>query len=112
MNKEAWLLENESGVLSVSPQLKYELHTTRTPLFYYFIEKEGDPIDDPILLWYSGGHGCSAFKGLIYENGTFSIPDAKLKNMFERVRGGRYVHDGTTRPTPFVLPKKSAGKYH
>jgi subtilisin family serine protease len=31
--EEARLLENESGVLSVSPELKYELHTTRTPLF-------------------------------------------------------------------------------
>lgn len=31
--EEARLLENESGVLSVSPEHIYELHTTRTPLF-------------------------------------------------------------------------------
>ncbi|KAF2294368.1 hypothetical protein GH714_009724 [Hevea brasiliensis] len=46
-------------------------------MFYYFIESEGNPKEDPLLLWYSGGPGCSAFNGLIYEIGPleFNISD-------------------------------------
>jgi serine carboxypeptidase-like clade 1 len=50
--------------------------TGNAEMFYYFIESEGNPKEDPVLLWYSGGPGCSAFNGLIYENGTISIPHA------------------------------------
>ncbi|KAH0694272.1 hypothetical protein KY285_021369 [Solanum tuberosum] len=36
-------------------------------LFYYFIESESDPDSDPLMLWITGGPGCSALSGLIYE---------------------------------------------
>jgi hypothetical protein len=42
-------------------------------LFYYFVESERSPKDDPLVLWLTGGPGCSAFSGLVYEIGMFLI---------------------------------------
>lgn len=38
-------------------------------LFYYFVESERNPKEDALFLWLTGGPGCSAFSGLIYEIG-------------------------------------------
>lgn len=41
-------------------------------LFYYFVKSERSPEKDPLLLWLTGGPGCSAWSGLAYEIGTRS----------------------------------------
>lgn len=38
-------------------------------LFYYFVKSERNPRQDPLILWLTGGPGCSALSSLLFEIG-------------------------------------------
>jgi len=56
----------ETGYIGVG---ETETDENAAELFYYFIESENNPKEDPLLLWLTGGPGCSAFSGLAFEIG-------------------------------------------
>ncbi|GMS93104.1 hypothetical protein PENTCL1PPCAC_15279, partial [Pristionchus entomophagus] len=51
-----------SGFLDASPG---------NHLHYWFVESQRDPKNDPLVLWLSGGPGCSGYTALLWGNGPF-----------------------------------------
>uniref|UniRef100_A0A6V7QU96 Carboxypeptidase n=1 Tax=Ananas comosus var. bracteatus TaxID=296719 RepID=A0A6V7QU96_ANACO len=49
-------------------------HTHGARMFYFFFESRGKS-SDPVVIWLTGGPGCSSELALFYENGPFKIAD-------------------------------------
>lgn len=41
-------------------------------MFYFFFESRGKK-EDPVVIWLTGGPGCSSELAVFYENGPFTI---------------------------------------
>ncbi|PIN07301.1 Serine carboxypeptidases (lysosomal cathepsin A) [Handroanthus impetiginosus] len=48
------------------------LHTKDARMFYFFFESRNSKMD-PVVIWLTGGPGCSSELALFYENGPFQI---------------------------------------
>lgn len=42
-------------------------------MFYYFFESRNKNVSAPVVIWLSGGPGCSGSLALFYENGPFHL---------------------------------------
>ncbi|KAH7523746.1 hypothetical protein FEM48_Zijuj06G0044700 [Ziziphus jujuba var. spinosa] len=78
------LLSEASSILSLpgfQGSLPFQLETgyvgvgetEDVQLFYYFVKSERNPQKDPLLLWLTGGPGCSAWSGLVFEIGPLNF---------------------------------------
>nr|XP_043633918.1 serine carboxypeptidase-like [Erigeron canadensis] len=48
-------------------------HSHDARMFYFFFESRGHKATDPVVIWLTGGPGCSSELALFYENGPFKI---------------------------------------
>ena len=46
---------------------------SRRNLFYWVVHSERGVERDPVVLWLTGGPGCSSLDALIYEHGPFKF---------------------------------------
>ena len=44
-------------------------------LHYMFVESQGNPTTDPLVIWFNGGPGCSSMLGFTQEHGPFVMED-------------------------------------
>jgi len=61
-------VQQYSGYITVagSPQ-------NGTHLYYWFFESRSQPATDPLILWLTGGPGCSSLLAMFVENGPYII---------------------------------------
>ncbi|KAK7393008.1 hypothetical protein VNO78_21458 [Psophocarpus tetragonolobus] len=50
-------------------------HSQAARMFYFFFESRNNRTEDPVVIWLTGGPGCSSELALFYENGPFKIAD-------------------------------------
>jgi cathepsin A (carboxypeptidase C) len=49
--------------------------TNGDDMFYWLFNSRNEPSTDPLVMWLTGGPGCSSELAIFYENGPFSIND-------------------------------------
>ena len=59
---------NDAGYISVGDSKEKNL-------FYWLFESRNDPASDPVMLWLSGGPGCSSQLAMFGENGPYIVED-------------------------------------
>ena len=100
-------LSDEITNLPGAPMLgfkQYAGHITVDPvndreLFYWFVESQADPTNDPLILWLNGGPGCSSLGGLMSENGPFFATCEQPVSSFDQ-----HAHNTPLSRVPLLRP--------
>lgn len=50
-----------------------EIEGTTKELHYVLVTSENDPANDPVIVWYNGGPGCSSMEGFATEHGPYIL---------------------------------------
>lgn len=69
-------------------------------MFYYFIESEGNPKLDPLVLWLTGGPGCSSWNSLVYEIGPLEFDLDNYEGDFPQLK---YYPDSWTKAASIIF---------
>jgi hypothetical protein len=67
------LCQGYSGYVNISKAMGMDMMS-----HYVFVESEGDPTSDPVILWSNGGPGASSLFGLMAELGPLLLNDQSL----------------------------------
>jgi len=51
------------------------LPNTQKQIHYLFVQSAQDTYNDPLVIWFNGGPGCSSMLAFMQENGPYSIND-------------------------------------
>lgn len=52
-------------------------------IFYWLFRSRNNDVNDPLVIWLTGGPGCASELAIFYENGPFSINDDLTLNRNE-----------------------------
>eukprot|EP00028_Trichosphaerium_sp_Am-I-7-wt_P003069 CAMPEP_0168516210 /NCGR_PEP_ID=MMETSP0405-20121227/5268_1 /TAXON_ID=498012 /ORGANISM="Trichosphaerium sp, Strain Am-I-7 wt" /LENGTH=457 /DNA_ID=CAMNT_0008535881 /DNA_START=968 /DNA_END=2341 /DNA_ORIENTATION=+ len=72
------LIENLPGLPDIPAFKQYSGYITANEqrdrrLFYWFAESQSNPAKDPLILWLTGGPGCSGLVATLGENGPYTM---------------------------------------
>lgn len=76
--------ENVLGVPIVDPPkriagyFKLDRATKAAEMFYFFFQARTNPAQAPVVLWMTGGPGCSSELAVLYENGPYTFDKGGL----------------------------------
>lgn len=79
-------------------------------LHYWFVESEGTPADDPVVLWLNGGPGASSLFGLFTELGQLVTNDDSLRNLIDGVPALQYNPYGWSQVANVLYIESPAGR--